>query len=170
MKKMRFIAFWLLTALLFSSNVYSQQSKFKALILYNITKYIEWPNIKNQEFIITVVNNKSLSNELRTIAKTKGIGNSKLVVKDVSDLNSVTDCQIIYVSSKNSEELKHCLEKSKNKNILVVTEMDNGCKQGAGINIISKSGRINFEVSRKNIVSKGLTLSSQLISLGIEII
>ena len=169
MKYLKFCFSLLLVLFLMSGSTYSQQSKFKAIIIYNITKYIEWPNITNNEFIISVLDNKELSNELKTIAQKKGVGTDKLIIKDISKINETSNCQIVYIPKKRYNDLAQYIDKFKNKNTLIVTEINNGCQNGAGINIISDGGNINFEISRINITSKGLTLSSQLVSIGKEI-
>lgn len=169
MKFLKFYFSWLILSLLISGNTYSQQSKFKAIIMFNFTKYIEWPNITNNEFIISVLDNKELSDELRNIAKVKGVGTNKLIIKDILSIDEISHCQIIYIPQKKFKELANCIAKSGKQNVLIVTEMDNGCKNGAGINIISNEGKINFEINKNNITNRGLILSGHLLSLGKEV-
>lgn len=169
MKHSRFYFIWLTALLLLSGSTYSQQSKFKAIIVYNFTKYIEWPNITNNEFVISVLDNKELSSELKTIAEKKKIGVNKLIIKDITQIEEIGNCQIVYIPSRRLNDLPKCLTKSQNQNVLIITEIDNGCQKGAGINILSDGGKLNFEIKKNNITSKGLTLSSYLVEMGKEI-
>ena len=164
MKFLKFYFNWLIVLVLLSGSTYSQQSKFKALILYNFTKYIEWPNIKANEFVISVLDNKELSEELRSIAKVKGVGANKLVIKDISNLDEAGNCQIVYIPQKRINDLVKCISKSHDQNVLIVTEVENGCQKGAGINIIAEGGKLNFEIKKDNITSKGLILSGHLVT------
>lgn len=169
MKHTKFYFIWLTVLLLLSGSSYSQQSKFKAIIVYNFTKYIEWPNISNNEFVISILDNKELSNELRTIAEKKKIGVNKLVIKDITQIEEINNCQIIYIPNRRIKDLTECLAKSQNQNVLIVTEFDNGCQKGAGINILSEGGSLSFEIKKNNITNKGLILSSYLVKMGKEI-
>lgn len=169
MKHTKFYFIWLTVLLLLSGSTYSQQSKFKAIIVYNFTKYIEWPNITNNEFVISVLDNKELSKELKFIAEKKKIGVNKLIIKDISQIEEITDCQIVYIPNRRLKDLPKCLTKSQNQNVLIVTEFDNGCQKGAGINMLSDGGKLSFEIKKNNITSKGLTLSSYLVEMGKEI-
>jgi len=58
-------------------------------------------------------------------------------------------------------------QKSRDENILLVTERQNACSSGAGINFISKNGKLVFEISKPNIESCGLQISTDLLKLGI---
>ena len=169
MKHSKFYFIWLTVLLLLSGSTYSQQSKFKAIIVYNFTKYIEWPNITNNEFVITVLDNKELSKELKTIAEKKKIGVNKLIIKDITQAEEISNCQIVYIPNRRLKDLPKCLAKSQNQNVLIVTEFDNGCQKGAGINMLSDGGKLSFEIKKNNITSKGLTLSSYLVEMGKEI-
>lgn len=169
MKCLKFCFSWLILLLFISGSTYSQQSKFKAIIMYNFTKYIEWPNISNNEFIISVLDNEELSDELKNIAKVKGVGTNKLIIKDILSIDEVSHCQIVYIPQNKYKELANCIAKSGNQNVLIVTEMDNGCKNGAGINFITNEGKISFEINKNNITKRKLILSGQLLLLGKEV-
>jgi hypothetical protein len=40
-------------------------------------------------------------------------------------------------------------------------------RRGVGINLFEKNGKLSFEINRKAILKSGLTLSSELLALGV---
>lgn len=150
-------------------NSYGQEEKFKALFIYNFTKYIEWPNNNNNDFKIAVIGNNDLVNELNTIASQKKVGTSTINILAAKSSSDITNCQIIFISHNNFSELSKLINKAKSNNILIITESPNSCAQGAALNFVSKSGYLKFEISKSNIENDGLKVSLSLLNLGIVV-
>ena len=150
-------------------NSFSQNEKFKALFIYNFTKYIEWPAINGNDFKITILGNDNLVNELNSIASKKKVGQRSINVIAAKSSSEVTDCQIIFISQNNMAELPILAGKAKNNNILIITEKPNSCVQGASLNFVSKNGNLNFEISKTNIENAGMKVSSSLLGMGIVV-
>ncbi len=150
-------------------NSFSQDERFKALFIYNFTKYIEWPAINGNDFKIGVIGNADVANELNGIASKMKVGLRSINIITAKSAYEVNDCQIIYISHSDIAELPKLTNKAKLNNILIITETPNSCKQGAGINFVSKNGTLHFEISKINIENDGLKVSSTLLSLGIVV-
>lgn len=145
----------------------AQNEKFKALFLYNFTKYIDWPaSYKNGDFVIAVIGNSSIVNELNVIASKKKVGTQHIIVKKLSNPSQISKCHIVYIPPYKSSSLRSTLAVLKGKSTLVVTDGSNLVQQGAGINFIDAGGKQAFEIKKKNIESKGLKVSGSLLSLG----
>ncbi len=156
----------LLVLLFCNFRIYGQDEKFKALFIYNFTKYIEWPVAGASEFKITIIGNLGLVTEMNGIASKMKVGQKQIVVNTAKSADEVSDCQILFVSKNNMTELAKLWGKVKSNKILVITESANACLQGAGINFITKNGNLNFEISKNNIETLGLKVSSSLLNLG----
>jgi hypothetical protein len=153
----------------FSQNSFGQEEKFKALFIYNFTKYIEWPSSSRNEFKIGVLGNDNMYNELSEIAGRTKVGLKTMRITNAKTLLDVNDCEIIFISRSNSSDLAKLIGMAKSNHILLITETSNSCKQGAGLNFVLKNGSISFEVSKSNIESAGLQVNSNLLSLGIMV-
>ena len=102
------------------SNVFAQSEKFQALFIYNFTKYIEWPTNNNQEFVIGVLGNDIIMNELKKVASNKKVGNQNIIVKTFTNKEEVATCNIVYIPSNKSNKLNEIIAKA-NDNTLIVT-------------------------------------------------
>jgi hypothetical protein len=149
----------------FTNKIKAQEEKFKAIFIYNFTKYINWPP-KPGDFIITVLGNDAITGEIESIATKKTVGNSKIKVNTISSASDIGNCHIIYVSGGKADLLQQVAQKARELNILFITDKQNACSLGADINFINNGGKLTFEISKQNIENCGLQINSTLLSLG----
>ena len=154
---------------LFISSSLGQNDKFKALFLYNFTKYIEWPKSHSKgDFIIGILGQTSVINTLNTIAERRKVGMQKIVIKAFESVDDIKDCHMIYISPDNSKDLTKVLSKF-TKDTLIITDGKGLAKKGSCINYTTKGGNLKFEINKKNILKKGLKLNNNLMNLGKEV-
>jgi len=168
MKKIRLIL--CLSAIFFFATSYGQNESFKALFIYNFTKFIEWPASQRQgDFVIGVLGSSPLTTELQIIASKKKVGSQNIVVKTFASVDAVDYCNILFIPSGKSVQLGNVLAKVTGRNILVVTDKPGLCLQGAGINFISDGDKLKYEVNKNNLVKKGLVVNNALLSAGVVV-
>lgn len=163
---------WLIMAILFCALPLArgQDEKFKALFMYNFTKYLEWPAEKSSgEFIIAVFGNSPIINELNIIAQKKKVGNQKIVVKKVASISECGSSNILFIPSSKVVAPAEVNTKLAGKGIVVITEKEGLAKSFSGINYVKVNGKQSFEVNKKHIESQGIKLNSNLLSLGIRV-
>jgi hypothetical protein len=146
----------------------AQDERFKAIFIYNFTKYINWPG-SHSEFVITVLGNDGVTNEIGEIATKKTVGNAKIDIIKILSPSEIKNCQILFISSSKMDLLSEVIQIAKKNNILVITEKANACKGGSGINFLSRDGKLTFEISKSNIETCGLQVSDDLLKLGISV-
>ncbi len=150
--------------------VSAQEDMFKALFMYNFTKYIEWPDeYKSGDFVITVVGNSGLISELEKLATKKKVENQAIIVKKVNDVSEISKSHIIYVSPTKSSQLSELKSSLASNPTLIVTDKEGLANSGACINFVRVDGKQKFEINPNNIQSVGLKLNSTLTALGIVI-
>ncbi len=164
MNKCKFLICFL--GLLITSKAFGQEDKFKAIYIYQFTKFIEWPTLNNNPFQIAILGETPLLEELKVIASKKKIGSADIQVKKINTLNEIGNAQICYISASKKKIIPEAVTALKNKNILVITDNANTC---LGINFVEVNQKLTFQVSRNKIESYGLKLSNELLSLGIAV-
>jgi hypothetical protein len=148
----------------------AQDEKFKALFMYNFTKYIEWPSEKQKgDFIIGVFGNSPIINELSIIAEKRKVGTQQIVIKKISETKDIAVCNIVYVPESKVLKADDVKLQSKTKGVVVITDAPGLAKTFAGINYVKLDGKQNFEINKKNLEEQGVKVNSALLSLGITI-
>jgi len=154
--------------LLCTISSYGQNEKFKALFMYNFTKYLEWPEAYRQgDFVITVVGNSAIADELKAIASRKKVGFQSIKVKTIGAASQLGMSHIVYVPSGKTGELAAVIEAAKKNSTVVIADKQGAIEKGAGINYVVVNGKQMFEVSRQNLESSKIKVGSDLLSLGI---
>ncbi len=159
-----------LVMLVLTLSLTGQQSMFKALFMFNFAKYIEWPNLSNQnEFVIGVYGNDDIVTELKKLASSKKINNKSIVVKSVKSPSEVSNAQLFFIPESKSGNISEVVSFFNNKPTLIVSEKKGACADGTAINYTLLEGKLKYEICRKNIESHQLKVDQKLISLGIEV-
>lgn len=161
-----------LTLLVSSSMIGSAQShdKVYAVFVMNFAKYIAWPaNKTSGEFVIGVLGNSSILDELKAAAVIKTIGTQKIMVKDCKSSKDVDGCHLIFVSDNKSSMVPEVITKLSGEPTLVVTEKEGLARKGGGISFVASSGKVKFEINKTAIEKKGLNVSSSLTNLGVVV-
>ncbi len=164
-RKFILFAFFLMLPLLFC---YSQDAKFKALFMYNFTKYLEWPaEKKHGDFIIGIYGSSSITPELRIIAGKKKVGSQTIVVKEFDSPSAITSCHILFVPENRSSKIDDIKIACCGRGTILITDKPGMAETVSGLNYIKIDGKQSFEINKVNLEKQGIKVNSILLSLGI---
>ncbi len=150
--------------------VLAQEAKFKALFMYNFTKYIEWPAQKQHgDFVIGVLGNSPIIQELEIIAQKKKVGTQTIVIRQVESLSEMAACHILYIPEGRSGRAEEVANSCSGKGVVLITDKPGLGKTIAGLNYIYISGKQSFEINKTNLEKQGMKVNSVLLSLGIVV-
>ncbi len=168
---MKKFSYLLLLALIINiGTTKAQNEKYKAIFIYNFTKYVEWPaSVKQDKFIIGVYGNSPIIKELSTISQNKTAGSKQIEVIRYSSIDQISNCNILYITKSKGNKTNDIISKVNNQNTLIISDGHSISDNGASINFVVKDGKQKFEISKKNIQQQGLNVDPKLISLGIKI-
>lgn len=153
----------------FTNSSFGQNEKFKALFMYNFTKYLEWPEAYRQgDFIIAVLGESALIEELKIIAERKKVGFQSIVVQKITSLDQLNKCHIIYIPESKSNQIKDIKSKLSSSSTVIIADNPGAIAKGAGINYVVNGGKQVFEISKTNLEQHNIKVGSDLLSLGIQ--
>ena len=167
MKKLMFFVIGMMFILSFT-NVSAQKEKFHSLFIYNFSKYIKWPDDQQSDkFVIGVLGSSEMAKILEATASSKKVNGASIVVKQFKSPEEIQDCQILYVAQGESSKINEIASSTANRSVLIVTDKPGLAKKGGVINFIEQEGKIKFELNQQDAESRGLKVSSSLISLAV---
>lgn len=154
----------------FANRVWAQEADYRihAVFLYNFTKYVQWPNSSQSgDFVIGVVGNSPIYDELMKITDGKMAGSQKIVVTRFKSAEAITNCQMLFVSSHvNFESIQ---AKTAGKPVLLITEKAGLAQKGSNINFVIKENKWRFELNENATRNAGLKISAELAKLAITV-
>lgn len=137
----------------------------RAAMVYNFCKFVEWPAGKqNQNLVLGVLSNGFSGPDFSSI-KGKSIKDLPLEVRQVTNEDDLSQCNLVYISSPEPMDLATAFATSRNESILTISEIDEFCSQGGIIQMVPRRGKTRFFINRKAAEKSGLTLSSQLLKM-----
>ncbi len=144
----------------------SKDYRSQVLFMYNFIKYINWP-AETETFVVGVVGDSPIQEELKRLALIKKTPSGKsIVVKIINQPAEAGNCSMIYVPDKQSKEIANIVAQIKSYPALIIGERDGLVKKGAEISFFTQDDdKLGFTISRKNMDSKKLKASGELLRL-----
>ena len=138
-----------------------------ANIIYHFTKYIDWPRYKkSSDFIIGIVGDSPLYDELQKVAETKTVGGRQIIIKKFSSSETIFYCQILFISQDKRKSLKKIIAATMDAATLIVSESEGMASKGSCINFVIVHDRLKLEINKNTIEQRGLGIATELLSLG----
>lgn len=143
--------------------------QIKAAFLFNFAKFVEWPP---SSFLntaaplrICVFGQDPFGEELRNITREKTLNGRKLEVNPALNVQAARTCQILFIASSETAQLKQILASLRGSNVLTVADSKGFAENGGMINFVLENNRVLFEVNRKAAEEAGLKISSKLLAV-----
>ena len=147
---------------------FSQVEKFKALYVFNFAKNIGWSGSDvNKDFVISVMGDEQLADELIKHSRTRTVGGRRVVVKIVNNVADATGSEMIYVSEKKTAAVASMV--GSNSRSVIICGRRGQCSSGAHISFYLDEGRLCYEISEQNIHKAGYNCSKKMLELGRQV-
>jgi hypothetical protein len=144
------------------------ENEVKAAYLYNFAKYVEWPSSAfprdNTPLTICIVGSGPLNDVIETLAG-KTIRNRRLVIRQFSRIEDLSECHILFISSSLKSPLNQILTTAAARSILTVSDSKGFTAAGGMIEFIQVAGKIRFVINNRAAQSASLQISSHLLRL-----
>jgi hypothetical protein len=141
----------------------------KAVFLFNLAKFVEWPNqaftSANEPFVVCVLGQDPFAAVMKDAVRGRVIGNKKVEVRDISDIQSAGKCHILFVSASEHKRFRAILAEIKGDGVLTVGESAEFVGSGGMINLTLKDARFHMEIDPDAAERAKLRISSKLLSL-----
>lgn len=162
---------FLLLSLLFPQFVCAQYAEYevKAVYLEKFTRFIDWPENSAlsdtaQPFVLGVLGENPFDHILDEVYKNNKIKNRKVEVKYFSDPALITECNLLYISASEKDNLLSILSRINEKPILTVSDSKGFSKKGVHINLYGTKNRFYYEINESSLVKSGFSVWAQLLS------
>ena len=140
-----------------------------SMMMYNFTKYIQWPNNGSGTFTIGIIGDDDVFKTLKSWYTGKTVGERKLSVVKFNSVSEINSCDILYVSRGNSKDFESIQSKLSNSATLLITDKQGLGKKGSDINFKLVNNRLAFELNMASINQSNLKVSKQLMNIAILI-
>lgn len=159
-------------ALLLSGNVFAQERpmhEIYAMMMFNITKYVQWPDNTSGEFVIGVIGNADVYNTLSNWYGGKPKGAQTYKIKSLKTASEAENCNVVFIDKSKLTEFETVKNMSKGKGTLIITDRSGFGAKGSSINFTTVDNKLKFELNQKAIEASNLKVAGALTSMAILI-
>jgi hypothetical protein len=141
----------------------------KAAFIYNFAKYVRWPEASTSEtrkpFVIGVIGRDPFGQALDDAIRGQSLQGRAVSVKRFGKVEEIADCDILFISSSEKNNLQRILEVLHKAPVLTIGDMDRFAERGGMINLTTEEARVRFEINVEAAERAGLKPGSQLLRL-----
>lgn len=143
---------------------FNREYTLKASYLLKITNFVVWPN-KNKKELTLCIKGENPFGTLFQQAKNEGVIETSLVVIPSVSPAGLSECNILFISSSEKNNLANILSLVDKFHILVFGDTPGFAQNGVGINLVVVKNKIQIEVNRKALRRSKIYLSSEVLNL-----
>lgn len=152
-----------------AGEVQALEHQIKAAMLYKFLGYTDWPaeSFPSSEtpYRIWVLGASSIDRELRNMTNDRKVNNRPIRIYQASSPKQIEQPHLVFVGRYAARHLPRLARMARQQSFLIVTEDDQGLRDGSTINLRLVDGRIGFDVSLREARENNLRLSARLLSV-----
>ncbi|HTQ36085.1 MAG TPA: YfiR family protein [Steroidobacteraceae bacterium] len=143
----------------------------KAAFVYRFAAYVKWPedSLPPDRFTIAVLGAGDVAANLHALTSGRTLLGRPVQVRQVASIHQADDAQILFVGNDRHTNLHALRSALAGRATLVVSDAEDGLNWGSAINLLLVEHRVRFEISVPAAEQAGLKISSDLLTLAVEV-
>jgi len=143
--------------------------QIKAVFLYNLTQFTDWPantfTASDSPLVIGIVGEDPFGKTLDAAVKGERVRGRPLVVKRLGLNDDLLACQVLFISSSEKKNIPELLKRLKGSPVMSVGEASGFCEQGGMVNFLVPDKKVQIEINQTVAEEAGLQISAKLLKL-----
>lgn len=144
----------------------------KAAYLTKFGIYVEWPSAvfgaPDSPINLCVVGDDPFGTALDQAAANQHVGGRAVMIRRMKVVTRESGCHVLYIGNADPATILQTVEALRGSAVLTVTDV-RGAETASIINFVVKDNRVRFDVDEEAAMQNGLTLSSKLLSLALNV-
>ncbi|MGC9374043.1 MAG: YfiR family protein [Bacteroidales bacterium] len=156
---------------LLSIQGFSQASIYvlKAVYLEKFSRFITWPEESlpdnpDEPFIIAVIGETPLTENLNQIYAMQEIKNKRVIIKNIHNFNEIQGSHILFIAESEKKSIDQIIAITKQQPILTIGETKGFAEKGVLINFFEKDNKLRFEINETAVLKSPLQMSFYLLN------
>jgi hypothetical protein len=145
----------------------------KATYLSKFGRFVEWPakvaQAPSDSFSICVLGQDPFGPALNVVIADETIAGKSVVAKRIPAPQDAANCRVLFISSSENTRLKQILIMLGDTSVLTVSDLPEFTQRGGMVQFVSEGDRVRFEVNLATAERAGLTLSSELLKVAVNV-
>ncbi len=147
----------------------ADEYELKAAVLYNVSKFVEWPAWKMQPaqdpFVIGIMGPPALVHDMERSFHDKSVWGKRILVRRTKGVAEAERCHLVFIADEADSPLSDEVTALAKAAVLTAGEGSQFARTGGVIGLVLKDSRIQMEVNLEASRRTGLNVSSRLLRL-----
>jgi hypothetical protein len=149
---------------LYGQGVLQDERTLKAAFVFNLIKYVEWPNSGN-ELLIGSIGDPTMGEVLQKLLEGKSVENRTIHILLSPSDQDLQRCNLLYVSESSPRKAKAILDRIHAKSILTVGDSTFFANHGGMIALVRAGEQVQIQVNLDAVQEAQFKISSRLLNL-----
>jgi hypothetical protein len=136
----------------------------KVAFVFNLTKYVEWPQTNNQ-ISIGVVGDGGMGELLKSMLEGKTSESRSIHVVLSPSEAEIEHCSLIYIADPSPKRIHAVLNQVRGKSILTVGDSDTFVRQGGMVALVTVGQQVQIQIGLETAQQSRLKISSRLLNI-----
>lgn len=143
--------------------------ELKAAILYNLTRFVEWPptaySSPQAATVLCILGRDPFGQSLSSIVSKQSANGRPVLVRHARNDKEIGGCHVLYISASERKQVVQILSTASGSSILTVGEITQFAVRGGMIQFGLEDKEVRFDVNLDAASQAGLKISSRLLVL-----
>ena len=144
-------------------------NQVKADMLWNIAKFIRWPEAAfakgESDFVFTILGDDSLAEALAASLSTRTLNGRPVFVRVVGRVQDVMGSQILYIATSTLGRFPEVVRELHGGPVLTVANASGFVEGGGMVDFVAEDDKVRFEIHQARAEKAGLKISARLLAL-----
>lgn len=142
----------------------------EATFLLKFPPFITWPSaLPPDAFTVCAIGNTPVEGLLEQAASGQAVEQRPVIVQQVADASAARGCQELFVAGKDTKSIAAALAAVRGAPVLTITSGQTKPADKGVINFVLAGDRVRFEIDLAAAAANGITISSKLLSIAIDV-
>lgn len=145
----------------------------KAAYLSKFGIFVEWPNSAFESpqspVVLCIAGADPFDGTLDKVVQGQRIGNRKIVVRRMKTVARDSGCEILYAGGSDQQSVDQALAEVSGANVLTVTDSVPDSHAPGIVEFVVQNNRVRFNIDNEAARRNGITISSHLLSLALNV-
>ncbi|MDD2468224.1 MAG: YfiR family protein [Desulfobulbus sp.] len=146
--------------------------KVKAAFLLNFARFVTWPTVVEQtgSFPLCIVGDDPFGEALAGI-ETKAVGGKQVELRfPAVNSKQLGQCRMLFISQSESQNVARILKMIAGKPVVTISDVDGFTDAGGIFEFKDQRGRLSFVINNSGAKAQGLSISSSLLNLAVDVL
>ena len=139
----------------------------KAAFLYNLLKFVQWPNLPKQTapFLACVMEPDPFGNALTAVLHQKAVSGRPIELRQLKTSEGIRECQVVFIPVRDTRRVTGLLRAVQRAAVLTVGEAAEFLDAGGMVSIVLTDGKLRLQINIEAVHASDLKMSAQLLRL-----